>query len=438
MAFTLQQFLAALDKAPDCNRFVVALSGGVDSVCLIHSLVQLKTQGKVSQDMHAIHIHHGLNESADQWQQFCEAFCAEHKVQLTTRKVEVANQGSIENAARESRYQAFAEFLTADDVLLMGHHADDQLETFMLRLLRGSGVSGLGGMPHSRELGPARLYRPLLGFTRPDIEEYVGAAKLQWMEDSSNQDLQHDRNFLRHHVMPMLAQRWPNYREPWSKSLQLLEEAGATLMELAVQDLREAEVEPGKLALEKLCQLSEFRLRSLLRHWLKQANFEEPGWNLLQAITPVQLNSDKDRVLLETADYRLQEFDGYLCLIKTPPSFDSKVKINMDLQQKSVAIPNNGVLKIRRELGAGLSDRFSQAELRFRDGGEELKLVGRPTKSLKKLFQEQRIQPWVRERIPLVFVDNKLVCVPGIGVAESAQAKPGERGFVLEWTAPEL
>ncbi|MCG8412872.1 MAG: tRNA lysidine(34) synthetase TilS, partial [Pseudomonadales bacterium] len=164
-----------------------------------------------------------------------------------------------------------------------------------------------------------------------------------------------------------------------------------------------------------------------------------PGWNLLQPITPELLNNGQDRVLLETTDYRLQEFDGYLCLVKTSPWFDSVASIKMDLvRQKSVTIPNNGALKIRRELGVGLSDRFSQVELRFRDGSEELKLPGRPTKSLKKLFQEQRIQPWVRERIPLVFVGDELVCVPGIGVAESAQAKPEEQGFILEWAAPEF
>lgn len=439
MAFTLQHLHSVLKNTPDCERYVVALSGGMDSVCLAHGLSQLKSQGKIEQELHALHINHGLSDSADQWQQFCADFCAAQDLPLTIQAVEVTREGSLEAAARASRYQAFADFLVEGDVLLLAHHLDDQLETFLLRLLRGAGVTALAGMPDSRAVGVGQLFRPLLNITRQDVEDYARSAALSWIEDDSNADLQHDRNYLRHEVLPAVAQRWANYQEPWRKSLLLLEESATVLAEVAESDLRAAAKGPNELALSTLSQLSEARLRMVLRLWIKQAGFAEPGWHSLQAISPASLASSNDRVLLETSAYRLQEFDGLLYLLQTQPELESLLPINVNLSGSAdISLPNNGVLKIFRESGVGLSDRFSQAAIRFRDGGEQLKLFGRPTKSLKKLLQEHRIQPWIRERIPLVFVDDELIYVPGIGVAESAQAQPGEAGIVLEWCAPEL
>ena len=153
---------SALAQAPRCRRLVVALSGGVDSVSLAHALVQLARQGGIEQNLQALHVHHGLDAAAGQWQRFCQALCADLQLPLTTRRVHVASTGSVENAARDARYQAFAEFLAPGDLLLLAHHSDDQLETLLLRLMRGAGVHGLRGMPQVRTLGAGWLYRPLL------------------------------------------------------------------------------------------------------------------------------------------------------------------------------------------------------------------------------------------------------------------------------------
>ncbi|CAG0910664.1 unnamed protein product, partial [Cyprideis torosa] len=172
--------------------------------------------------LHAIHINHQLHADSLQWQKHCEQICLEWDVPLVAVAVEVAKETGkgLEAAAREARYDVFAEHLAPDDLLLLAHHENDQVETLLLNLFRGSGIDGLAGMPRERTAGRATLFRPLLEVSREQLEYYAKTMGLKWMEDPSNASQQFDRNFLRHSVLPLIEQRFPSAIRAMARSVR--------------------------------------------------------------------------------------------------------------------------------------------------------------------------------------------------------------------------
>lgn len=439
MSPILQCLRDQIQPIPAASRLVVGLSGGLDSVVLLHGLQALRQSGELQHSIAAIHINHGLQSLAPQWQEFCEQLCSLKNIPLTCREVSVATQGSVESAARESRYAAFSDLLESHDVLLLAHHLDDQLETFFLRLQRGAGVPALAGMPAERALGAGTLLRPMLPLTRADLQQYAKEENLSCVEDVSNTDTQFDRNFLRQELLPLLQTRWPNYRESWSKSIGLFEETGQVLEELAAQDLAEVSETNSSLQCAALSKLSTPRLRNLLRYWLRSQGLEEPGWNPLQSVTQQALSERNEGVLLEMAGYHLQLFADALHVVSKEWERNLPEDMELSLQPGLEVIHgSNGVLQLQSVVGSGISHSITSLNVKLRQGGEEIQLTGRPTKSLKKIFQENKVPPWIRERTPLLFADDELVCVPGIGVAAKWRARPEEEGIDVVWVPPQL
>ncbi len=437
MTLTLQHLSQQLDLVPPNDHLVVALSGGIDSVALLHGLFQLQESGQLNKRLSAIHVNHGLQQAASEWQAFCEAFCGTRSIPLVCRQVDVSSTGSLENAARESRYRVFTELLEPDDLLLLAHHLDDQLETFLLRLQRGAGVSGLASMSAVRPLGRSWLYRPLLTVSRQSIEAFAAAESLSWVEDTSNHETQFDRNFLRQDVLPAVASRWPQYRESWSKSIALLNEASFLLAELAEQDLKSIEAEQASLSCARLELLSTSRLRNVLRCWLKKYGKDEPGWNLLQPITQQAFQERHAGILLETQHYRLQIFADSLHILSRAWEQNLPDAMTLHLRANTkVPFGSNGVLSMQSGRGNGITKDVNALEVRLREGGEKIHLPGRPRKALKKLFQEKQVPPWLRERTPLLYADGTLICVPGIGIADGYQACSEEEGITISWEPP--
>lgn len=262
-------FLAAR-LAPE-ERLTVGLSGGCDSVVLLHVLVALGLVGRLQ----AVHVHHGLSPNADAWAKFCVEYCHRLDVALTIRKVEVPTGSGLglEAAARNARYAAFAE--TAGNNLLLAHHRGDQAETVLFNLLRGTGVAGAAGIPAERRQGGLRLLRPLLDVSRTELEVYALEAGLKWVEDESNQNRALTRNFLRHETLVALGQRFPRVESSLAQAAENFAEAHALLDELAELDWQQ--VGDGDAAqLAELRQLSNSRLKNLLRYRLRALGWRAP------------------------------------------------------------------------------------------------------------------------------------------------------------------
>ena len=267
----LRQALAPWRTA---SAWCVAFSGGLDSSVLLHLLAELARREAVPA-LSAIHVQHGLQPVAAAWPEHCRQFCAALGIPLQVVAVQVVAQASVEQAARQARYAAFAEHLQPGAVLFSAQHRDDQAETLLFRLLRGAGVRGLAAMPGQRPLGRGTLLRPLLDCSRAELQGYAEAHGLSWIEDPSNADTRFSRNFLRQRVMPLLAERWPQASVALARSAAHLSEAEQLLGELARMDLQAARGEPlfpwlalPSLELSLVMQLSDARQRNLLRHWL--------------------------------------------------------------------------------------------------------------------------------------------------------------------------
>ncbi len=443
------------------DRLVIGLSGGVDSIVLLDCLkvVSRKLRCRLS----ALHVNHQLSPNARRWAAFCGRFCRERGIPFVGVKVRVPRGGGPEAAARAARYEVYAR--QDCDYVVLAHHRDDQVETFLLQLLRGAGVKGLAAMPlvrneqlglriertglirDGRKLNPRSsilnpgILRPLLDATREEILDYARKRRLKWIEDESNQDIYFQRNFLRREVLPVMAQRFPAYRTTIARSARHLAETARLLDEVAVGD-GQAYLKEGALAVAALRRLSAARARNLLRWFLAVHGVAMPTAERLEQALRQALTAKQDaRLLIELDGAELRRYDGCIQVVpalKTPAHYSRTW-----LGEKRMGLPElGGALTFARRTGNGISLvrlRGSAVTIRLRRGGERLRPdCRRPTRSLKNLLQEARVAPWLRERLPLIFHGDTLVWVPGIGVDCAYQAKRGEPALLPDWSPSTL
>ncbi len=418
------------------KRYWVAFSGGADSTALLHALSLNRPAGT---DLKAIHVHHGLQPEADAWARHCERVCARLGVSCRVLRAQVIRQGaeSLEAVARRVRYGAMERLMATGDMLLVAHHREDQAETVLLQLFRGAGPRGLAAMPPWRSFGSGWIGRPLLDMSRDSIHAYVAEKHLSWVEDGSNQDLVHRRNFLRHEVLPKLQQPWPALAEVLGRVAQHQAEAAELLADIARADLAAmVSADARSLCCDALCQLPRLRRSNVLRHWLHSGGFAVPSSAQLSEIGRCLLAARADRMPLvcwsgvELRRYRRRLYVMAPCPL--PPASDVRIAWHLD---KALQLPH-GCLQAYGAVGEGMHvPQGAALEVRFRQGGERCHPVGRSHgQRLKKLFQEAGIPPWERARIPLIYHGEQLVAVAGLWTCEPFATVSGEPGWRLQWT----
>ena len=382
-------------------------------------------------ELSAIHIHHGLSPNADRWAEFCAAQCVARNVPLVTHRLRLARErgSSLEAQARAARYQWL---LRADvDVIALAHQADDQAETLLLQLLRGAGPHGLAAMPAFRAGRPA-LLRPLLGLARRTLADYAAERDLAWIEDESNADRRHARNFLRLEVVPSLAARFAGYPATLARAARNQAEAAALADELAALDAAGA-VDDAGLSRGGLAGLSAARARNLLRWFLRERGLRPPSEARLGEMLRQLVAAHEDARIRIAQDGAEVGIHRGRIVIHAPaaPAFERVWR-----GEPEVVLPG-GVLAFERARGAGVAEAKladNPVTLRSRGGGERIRLAAnRPTHAVKKLLQEARVPAWERQGLPLVWSGDELAAVPGIGVALAFQAAPDEPGWRVEW-----
>ena len=411
--------LQALSPWRNAKAWHVALSGGLDSTVLLHLLVQLRQTHSLP-PITAVHIHHGLQAAADAWPDHCQALCDGLSVPLQVIRVQVQAGASVERAARDARYQAFAALIRAEEVLLVGQHRDDQAETLLFRLLRGAGVNGLAAMPRQRRLGAGHLCRPLLDVSRAQLEAYALEQGLGWIEDPSNVQTDFSRNYLRHEVFPVLTQRWPQAAASLARSAAHCAEAQELLDELAQQDLRDAGTVTEfawlgvpSLELAPIARLSPARQRNALRHWL--AAFTQlpdtdhwAGWNALRdAREDAQPVWKLAKGELHRAGGRIWWLSGdWLCPHPAPGVWAQP--------DQALVLPGNGQVRFV----GGIAD--GPLQVSYRQGGEVMALEQRGHRDLKRLFNERGIPLFARGRLPLLYRNEQLLAVANLPGLDSS------------------
>jgi len=432
--FLPDRLLEVLREFPRPRSYLVALSGGLDSVVLLHAMARLREALGIP--LRAVHIDHGIHADSAHWSEHCRQICHSLGIALEERQLKVTPvpRQSLEARARKARYDAIAEVLEAREMLLLAQHGDDQVETFLLQLLRGAGVEGLSAMPGLRSWRGGWMARPLLGFSREQLRQWAVAQKLAWVEDPSNEDRRIARNFLRHEIVPRLRQRWPALVTTISRSAAHCAEAAGVLREIAVEDLEAARgTTSWQLTTETLQRLSPARQRNLLRAWIRAREVPVPDSRTLESllleVIPARTDA-RPEILWKGGAVRRYRQQLYL-FPKPLPTVPSDTVLHWQ-GEKPLTLPEGlGQLAF-----AGKKpDWFPRegTEVVFDKRGVRCTIAGRQgAKSFKQLCQELGIPPWLRPLLPLVKVGESVAAVADYALCEPFEGKPG-----LRWERPE-
>lgn len=423
----LDRLRARLERQPPTRHWRVGFSGGLDSTVLLHLFARLRERGLFA-DLQAVHVHHGLQAAADAWVSHCTRVCQALAIPLDILHVHIDGAASLERAAREARYAAFARVLPREGCLVLGQHRDDQLETLLQRLVRGAGVKGLAGMPETRSLAAGRLWRPLLDEPRRALLAYAEAKGLDWIEDPSNADTRLDRNYLRHQVLPRLHDRWPGVDQVMARSARHLAEADELLGELASLDLQQARraeqpfpwIPLPSLALAPLQSLSEARQRNALRVWLDSFTRQPDSahWAGWQALREAGEAGDP---VWRLEGGSLRRGAGRIWWVPAAWQVTPSPQV-INGQETTLELQGNGRLRF------SVPVVVSGWRIGYRQGGERLVVPGRGSRDLKRLLNEQGVPPFLRGRLPLLWRGDELLAVANL---PGLDGLPG--GGRLEW-----
>lgn len=415
------RFKAQLQQMPEPKRWLIGHSGGLDSQVLLH----LAAQSLPLDRLLVVHVNHHLQQPADSWAAFSASQAK--TLGLTHTTLDVYPESGSENAARRARYKAFESIMMDEDCLLLGHHGDDQVETLLFRLLRGTGLKGLSGIPKNRDLKKGKLYRPLLGMLREELEAHAALHGLQWIDDPSNQSDRYDRNFLRLNVLPLLEERWSGVRQ---RGLATVEQLGASqrlLDEYLDGDLASLIGSLGELNFTQMAGFSVERQQHLLRRWVELGN----GLLLNQS----QLLEIQKTLIAAKADAQPQLRLGELVIRRYQQALyltanETGQPLSLGVLSPGEHNLGDGYLVVgAAEDGLHTLDGIS---VERRKGGERCRPVGRGGScTVKKLLQEAGIPPWLKVDWPLLKSGDEVVAVPGICVCENWDTKSG--GFNVSW-----
>ena len=432
--------LSALNKHPEMP-LVIAYSGGVDSQVLLHALASLKEQNQLSSNPITVcHVNHGLSDNASAWQSFAEQSCLALQLPLKVCQVNVQAQAqqSLEALARDARYQALQSIYQQRSLIITGHHSDDQAETFLLALKRGSGLKGLSAMAIETKQTKDLLVRPLLSITRGEIVNYAQQHNLAWVEDESNTDTRFDRNFIRNDIMPLLTQRWPSIVHTINRSSEHCSEGQLLLNELAEDDLALCQIDTNILCTKSLKQLSQRRFNNVIRYFLSKNNCLMPSTEQLIQVHR-QLNAENDKN--PTVKVGEHFFRRYRASLYLTPNFEDvsgwqeKIILSSHGNQiKKVELPDNlGQLYFdtstsyqenKKQQAIIMPSKGQAITIRFEHNNPNcLPDYRQHSRSLKKVLQELNIPPWQRKRIPFLYYDDTLVAAIGYFVCQAYVVK---------------
>lgn len=406
------------------RRFSVALSGGVDSVVLLHLMTTMRKQYP-ELEIEAVYVNHGLSQHAGEWQRFCQSLCEELDVAFKAVHVEIVERSrtSLEAQAREARYQALDENCLAGSVLLLGQHLNDQLETFLLRLKRGSGLQGLASMQQQRLLASERVcFRPLINITREQIEQFADEFAITHITDDSNSDERFDRNFLRHQVMPLLTMRFQGFEKSAARSIRLLQKQQSLLDEYTQSDLEQCQNLRGGLSCESVAKFSEARQANLVRAWLNQFTHQLPSENQLRQIIEQGLTAKADaqlKISLQSGDVLRHQQHWYFVKEQAIPEA-------MEIALQSIELTDGRKLTVKLGKGIRKPKPNEQVRVEFNKPQAQIKPLHKPgSNTLKHWFKDTKVAPWLRAQVPLIYYNDELVQVVGYFVSAQHSADDG-------------
>ncbi|MEZ5464419.1 MAG: tRNA lysidine(34) synthetase TilS [Lysobacteraceae bacterium] len=414
---------------------VVSFSGGGDSSALLHAMAGLRESSGV--ELRAIHVNHGLHPDAKDWEQHCRDFAIQLGVAFTGVRVQVIDNGDgIESAARDARYAALFAHTKKDEHIVLAQHRDDQAETVLLRLLRGSGVTGLSAMRAISERGGRRLWRPWLDQPRSLIDSYCRQHGIAFIDDPANRDPRHSRSRLRQDVMPLLREHWPSADAALSQSAALLADDAERLMRLDRANLAIIQgLDPDTLSIPALLALDAVERRGVLRAFLLERQAAPIPARVLARLDELFDAKNEAEAKLDWAATSLRRYRDRLHLCR-PDAASTAFPTEDWNGQAALSWGDGWQLRFEPPPAAALSLRVAS-----RGGGERLQLPGKShSQDLNKLLQEAGVPPWQRGRLPLLWLIDEdgpsLLAVGDLFRSQSLQALESLHGARLRCQPP--
>lgn len=401
------------------NQLVLGLSGGLDSMVLLELCHQLTLDSAIK--LKAVYIHHGLSVNADHWADFCQQQCQKRNIAFEMLKVQLDPKANIEAQARAARYSALAAFVTTPQTaLLTAHHADDQLETLLLALKRGAGPAGLSGIAALQPFAAGWLLRPLLEFSREQLDAFAKQQQLTWIEDESNNDSRFDRNFLRAEVIPLLQQRWPAFRQNALRSVAHIQQQ-QIFAEKQLDQLLPTVMDGAELDLKQLTERDFSTQKLLVRRWLALTGLN-PSTDWLGRFFSELIGAKADaQPLLELDGYQIRRFANKAYITQVAEAPQPGVLLELKPGQQSNTVVGQFILNVENKGTALLLTDdpvylvFGLFSLPFKPAGE------RQSKELKQWLKLWAIPPWQRLHLPVLVQNNQVVAV--LGLASNAKAE---------------
>ena len=397
------------------ERVFIAYSGGVDSHVLLHLAASID---EIKSKITAVYVHHGLQQEADAWEKHCELVCLNLAVRYKCLKVNAQKSigQSPEEVARNARYHVLKSLVTKNDVLLLAQHQQDQMETVLLQLFRGAGVQGLSGMPLVIDFGSGTMCRPLLDVSKQEVLDYADLNNLDWVEDPSNQSDEFDRNFLRNQILPQLKQRWPALDKTITRSARHCASSHSEIQDLAKVLLTNLfDATDCTLNISQLLELDVNKQYLVLRQWFARQKLRMPSEKKLNTIlTEVVAARVCGNPEVQGMGYCIRRYRNKLyCLTSCRDDRELQEK-NWPMGQKQLKLDGGEILKLK-EGTQGIAESIwleSQVTVKYRKGNEKIRLPGRKGHhTLKKLYQEKAIPPWLRHNIPLIYLNDQLAAI---------------------------
>lgn len=400
---------------PQQTDFLVGLSGGVDSVVLLHLF------SRTALNVRAIYIHHGLSPNANGWAMFCEQYCKRLNIPFILQKVTVDQAKGVECGAREARYHAIQQHLKPNEILATAHHLDDQAETFFLALKRGSGIKGLSAIQAVSFLQNLTIFRPLLTFSKTDILAYAKNKQLEWINDESNTNNHYDRNFLRNEILPLLNQRWTHFSKMVARSAQHCAKQQELIEELLEEELAKRLGEKNQLTIDNFKHFSVLKQQQLIRLWLAKYNIMMPSQAQLQAVISKLIFANQDKnpqvKIGEKVIRRYQQAIYITDEISRIPDFEiilkAECEIDLPYQLGKITRHNQEFIykknaKTHRLL---LPKELAQEPIYLKIGQQgKVKCYRKPHREeMKKIWQQHNVPVWERNHTLLIFWQDEFV-----------------------------
>ena len=376
------------------KNIVIALSGGIDSVVLLHFL-----NSHYPGNIRAVHINHNLSKHSKDWSLFCKELCHKQDIEFKSIDINIKTSSNVEENARKKRYNSLKSELSKNEVLCTAHHQEDQSETFLLQLFRGSGVAGLASMPKMKSFADTFLYRPFLNISKQLIVDYATKYNLDWVEDDSNINLNFKRNLLRLEFIPKLESGFEGVIKNISRSAYHQSEALKLINDLAEIDIEKFNlVINHKIQVLPLTKLPERRVANVLRYYIAQRGFLMPSNKVLTELISVLRAKDDAKVILKWHLYEVRRYDNELYFFDGEP----------DRSNEDCPLFNK------------LKDQ-TNFTIRFRQDGQRVRLKGKKhSSSLKKILQSANIPPWERDKLRMYYINDTLVGMESIGEMSEA------------------